>query len=122
VPDGTYVYRRIVPEWWIPDGNGGHRLTSAAFIDRQGYVSIGVGEVLTEMSLSPEASLAAHEGYGLAQLGVSWIRSDLNLGMTREPTDLEPWHGALHGKKTPGKKTLLSKNAKILIEPSLTAE
>lgn len=122
VPNGSYVYRRIVPEWWIPDGNGGRRLTSAAFIDLRGYVSIGIGKVLEEQGLGPEAAIADHEGYGLARLEVSWIRDSINLGITKEPTDREPWHGAIWGNKTKSIKSQLRAKAVILIEPELASE
>jgi len=120
VPNGSRVYRRIPPVWWIPDDDGGKRLTSAAFQDKDGYLSIGVGQVLDELGLAVDDILIGFEGYGLAGLEVAWIRN-LHLGVTREPTEDEPWHGAIWGSKTGSVKRKMSEEASVLIEPSTPA-
>ena len=44
IPDDSLVYRRITPEWYKVDpGTGERRLTSAAFSDLGGAMSVAVG-------------------------------------------------------------------------------
>jgi len=117
VPNGSSVYRRIAADWWIDDGEGGRRVSSQAFQDKDGYMSVAVGAVLDEMELGPEAALNGHEGYGLARLDVSFLRLTVHLGLTCLPTESEPWHGGVWGKKTSGVKNRLQGVAEIVVVP-----
>jgi hypothetical protein len=116
-PAGSHAYRRINPEWWVPDGNGGHRLSTQAFQDNPNYLSVGLGSVLATCGEPPERVLEGYEGYGLADLDVSTIRG-LALGVTSIPTEAEPWHGGIWGKKTGSIKNKLQAMATVLVQPT----
>lgn len=88
-----------------------------AFQDMRGSLSVGLEVVLIELGLSPDAVLADHPGLGLVSLPVSFLRS-LHLGVVKEPTEAEPWHGAVYGKKTGGVRNKLSQTALIVRAPS----
>ncbi len=72
--------------------------------------------VLLELELTPDVVLANHPGYGLVSLSVGLLRQ-LNLGVIKEPTEAEPWHGCVYGKKTGSVRSRLSKEAKLIRAP-----
>jgi hypothetical protein len=92
------MYRRINPAWYVDDDEG-RRVTSQAFQDLGGSMSVALGVVLRELGLEPEIVVESYEGFGLMSLSVGFVRS-LSLGVVREPTEVEPWHGAVHGTKS----------------------
>ncbi len=116
IPPSTVVYRRISPEWYGPPGEETKRVTSAAFQDKQGSLSVALEVVLLELELTPDVVLANHPGYGLVSLSVGLLRQ-LNLGVIKEPTEAEPWHGCVYGKKTGSVRSRLSKEAKLIRAP-----
>jgi len=103
------MYRRINPAWYVDDGEG-HRVTSQAFQDLGGSMSVALGVVLIELGLEPETVVETHEGFGLMSLSVNFVRS-LGLGVVREPTEAEPWHGAVHGTKSRSIRLKLAQHA-----------
>ncbi len=107
IPDGSLVYRRITPEWHKVDpGTGKRRLTTAAFSDLDGAMSIAIGVELEAGGHEPLEVVAKHPGYGLVALPVDELRR-LGLGVVRSPTDGELCHGDVYGKKTGSKRKKL---------------
>lgn len=116
VPSDTFLYRRIRPEWYVADGTGGHRASSAAFQDLRGSLSVALGVVLECHNRPPEDVVANFPGYGLYRLSVGFVRG-LGLGVIRDPTEDEPWHGSVCGKKTKSIKTQLSNGGEWALRP-----
>ena len=118
VPADTVVYRRISPDWWVDDGSGGRRISSQAFQDHPAYMSVAIGLALTELEQPTDVVLDGFDGYGLARLEVSFLRRDLHLGVTREPTEVEPWHGGVWGRKSSGIRNKLANAAVVEVVPA----
>ena len=55
-------------------------------------------------------------GFGLVKITAGQIR-ELDLGVTAEPTDSDPAHAYVHGKKTPAKKKKLALACEWVIKP-----
>lgn len=108
VPDSSFVLRRITPEWYVPDGQGGHKASSQAFQDLHGAMSVGLSVVLDEMELPHSTPVEAFPGYGLLRFSAAFIR-ELQQGIVRSASEAEPWHGDVHGKKTGSVRNRLSK-------------
>ncbi len=107
IPDDSLVYRRITAEWYKVDpATGQHRLTSAAFSDLDGAMSITVGIDVEAGEHEPLDVVANHPGYGLVAISVGDLRR-LGLGVVRSATDGELCHGDVHGNKTKGTKNKL---------------
>lgn len=107
IPDESVVYRRITPEWYKVDpSTGQRRLTSAAFSDLGGAMSVAVGIDIETEQHQPLDVVANHPGYGLVALEVGDLRR-LGLGVVRSATEGEVCHGDVHGNKTKGTKNKL---------------
>lgn len=110
VPSSSYVLRRISPDWIVDDGQGGERVSSAAFQDKGRGMSVALSVTLDELGLPYAAAVESFEGYGLLQYEVAWIRS-MKLEVERSPTEAEPWHGDVTGTKTGSVRKAFSANA-----------
>jgi hypothetical protein len=111
VPDDSYILRRISPLWYVLDeGTGEYRVSSAAFCDLGDAMSVGLTVVLDEIGRQPIDVVDGFSGYGLLRFNVSWVRADLALGVVRSPTDDEPWHGDVHGRKTDSIRRRFARN------------
>jgi hypothetical protein len=86
-----------------------------------GNMSVALGVVLEEMHLGPDAVIEAYPQVGLVRLRVIDIRS-LGLGVVVEPTDAEPWHGAVYGKKTQGIRNQLVQASEWVQRPTLPTD
>lgn len=107
IPNESIVYRRITPEWYKVDpGTGKRRLTTAAFSDHGGAMSVAIGVELEAGRYEPTEILANCPGYGLVAISVGELRR-LGMGVVRSPTDGELCHGDVHGKKTRATKKKL---------------
>jgi len=80
-------------------------------------MSVAIGAVLQSMELPPEKVIDSYDGFGLARLEVTTLRQDIRLGISLIPTESEPWHGGVWGKKTGGVKNKLVTAALMLVEP-----
>jgi hypothetical protein len=117
VPSGSYLYRRIHPDWYVSVGED-FRVSSQAFQDKEGSMSVALGVILDERGLKPEDVLEAFENYGLLRFSVAFIRS-LHLGVIHSPTPAEPWHGEVYGKKTGGVRNKLVANGQWVRRPTI---
>ncbi|HEY3830750.1 MAG TPA: hypothetical protein VGO03_00500, partial [Acidimicrobiia bacterium] len=115
IPSSSSVYRRFSAQWWVNDGDGGKRLSSQAFQDHPKYVSVGLGVLIEAAGADPYVLLEGHDGYGLAQLSVGYLRQELHFGVVPEPTQGEPFHGGIHGKKTGSKRSKCAKHATVIV-------
>jgi hypothetical protein len=110
LPADSRAFRRIAPAWYVTDGSGYRRVSSQAFQDKDGAVSVGLECIMAELRLPPDRCLQGHAGYGLTGLGLGFI-GGLGLETRHEPTTAEAWHGGIHGKKTGGIRSKLAKAA-----------
>lgn len=107
IPDDSVVFRRVTPEWFKVDpGTGQRRLTSAAFSDLGGAMSVAIGADLDAGHREAVEVVEGHPGYGLVALPVGELRR-LGLGVVRSPMDGELCHGDVRGKKTKGTRSKL---------------
>ena len=94
----------------VDDGNGGLRPSSQAFQDLGKGMSVGLTCVLDELGEGPLRVVEDFPGYGLIRYGVGWVKS-LSLTVERSPTEAEPWHGDVVGKKTGSVRTKFANNS-----------
>ncbi len=102
IPDETVLWRRVLPRWIVPDGQGGTRLSSAAFKDR----TAGGMSVHIAADTDPEAVLAGHPEDSLVSFTAGQIREKGDYAIRRLPTEEHPAHVVIFPtlKKTPAKK------------------
>jgi hypothetical protein len=111
----TVLWRRISPEWYVPDKNtGAYRITSQAFQNYPGTLNMSV--CIAHECVSTDDLLTGHNGYGVAALTAGRCR-DCDQGVIRHPVE-HPAHCHVVGDKRK-KKKCLQKGATIVVEPAL---
>ena len=101
----------------VPDGNGDLRVSSVAFQNIDGGMSVGLSAVLDLLARDHLDVVLDFDGYGLLKFNVGWIRA-LPQHVTHSPTEPEPWHGDVVGKKSTGvKKTFVNNGTDWLRRP-----
>ena len=119
IDDADPLWRRIHPKWYVPDGRGGRRLSSAAFEnspDGSG-MSVTLGREAEAEGGSPQAAVERFPGYGLASLVARRCR-ELDQTLQRDPTEEDPHHALVNGKKTKRIQRELAKAASLLVDPA----
>lgn len=122
IDDLDALWRRIHPNWWIPDESG-MRLTSAAFQNYKGTNSCSVllEQEMRDNGKNIQDALAAFEGYGLATIAAGQARASSAPPqlLVRVRTDAEPEHAHIVGQKTKPVRRILTEAAVMLLEPSI---
>lgn len=109
----TVLWRRILPEWYVPDENtGGYRITSQAFQNQTGTMNMSV--CVADECEGTDDLLAGHDGYGIAALTAGHCR-DCDQGIVRDPVEHRAHCHVVGNKKK--KKRCLQKRATIVIAP-----
>ena len=109
------LWRRIHPRWVKPDEKiGGVRLTSEAFQNSSDGSPMSV--VLAKEHGNPEAVLEGHEGYSLASITACLARENCQ-GIARDPTQENPAHALVFGKKTEATSKKLARGAEWVVPP-----
>ena len=119
IADDAALWRRIHPEWAVPDENrGGLRVSSAAFANsRDGSpTSILIAETVASSGRGPEDVLQAFDRYGLASLRAGQARG-CGQRVARDPLPDEAAHGLIVGDKTRWAKRCLAAAAVWVISP-----
>lgn len=115
IVDEAALWRRI-PPWHIyfDENLGRRRPSSAAFDDDpDGPMSV----VIAAESRGPDSVLAGHDGYGLASLTAGFARG-VGQGVARDPTEEEPAHALVFGRKTRRvRNKLVSASAWVVLPP-----
>ncbi len=111
------MYRRITPHWYIQDASGKHRVSTQAFQDKGGAMSVALGVVLDSLGLAPAVVIEGFPGFGLVLLRVGFLRASLKLGVVAAPTPEEPWHGEVYGKKTGSVQRQLARSCEWVRRP-----
>ena len=102
IPNETALWRRIHPDWIVRDDNHAvWRVSSAAFDDSRDRspLSVLVANVVIETGRTAGDVLVRFSGYGLAAITAGDARS-LHQSVARTPTDDEPAHASVIGRKT----------------------
>jgi len=123
IGDEVLLWRRIPPLWYVSDGQGGRRLSSAAFQnyrDSDGRVhsafSVCISCDAEEEGADPHGYIASHPGHGVAAFSAGLARS-LEQRVARVPLEGELAHGHVIGNKPKSVQKALRRGATLLIEP-----
>lgn len=113
IPDETRLYRRLHPEQVIWDDNERRvRPSSAAFKDE--FLSISLGNELARISEPPSFALRDHPQHSLGWLTAEFARAE-EQAVASIPTDTDPTHGEVVGRKKGARSTRLAKKVQIEI-------
>lgn len=111
----TELYRRIVPQWVVPDHTRGClRLSSAAFTHEER--SIVLEDTLRDSGREPRDALGAYPGEYLASLTAGFVRQHEQI-VIRSPTDDEPAHGEVIGSKPKSRRRILAEATRWIVAP-----
>jgi hypothetical protein len=116
------LYRRVPPQWLVRDENlGTVRPSSQAFQDSPNGspMSVTLADVLSAAGREPSSVLSGHQGFGLVAITAGLAR-ECQQGIMRDPTEEEPAHALVFGKKTGGVKSKFAKQSRWVVEPSET--
>ena len=120
IPDGTALWRRIPPIWWLKDpGTGQYRLTSEAFDDSRDNTPMSVA-IAAEVVGGAETFLKGFVGNGIAAFTAGYARHTCGFAVSRDPVEGEPWHAHVIGNKKPKLRKLLSKGCTMVVTPKET--
>lgn len=115
------LLRRVPPvlnNYVIWDDNlNRFRPSSAAFDDTE--LSVVLGDVLIQAGRDFEEALGAYPEFLLVSIKAQFIRK-LNLPIVRDPTEQEPAHGLVHGKKTKSIRSTIAKESNWIVEPNIS--
>lgn len=114
------LWRRIHPQWVVPDGNTGSvRVSSAAFDNSPdgSPTSVLLAGLVRQTDRGAEDVIAGFDGYFLAALTAGQAR-DCQQGVARNPLEDEPAHAYVFGQKTKPLKRCLARHATWVIAPS----
>ena len=119
IPDDAILWRLVNPHFQKDDGHGGIRFTTQAFQNRpeSQATSFFLADVVRESGRVVEDLVADRPGFGVVAISVRDVRS-LGLKVIRDPTDDEPAHVLVPGKKTGAIRTGLKKAAQWVVRPS----
>lgn len=114
IRDDDRALRRVHPKWVVRESDGTVRLSSAAFRDDE--MSINLKSLMSKAGRPPEDTLTGYPDFGLAEIVVADIRS-LKLGVVAAPTQEEPAHAIVTGRKTQSVCRKLRDRAACLVWP-----
>ena len=119
VPDEAILWRLINPHFQKADGHGGIRFTTQAFQNRpeSQATSFFLADIVLESERVVEDLVADKPGFGVVAISVGDVRS-LGLQVIRDPTDDEPAHVLVPGKKSGAIKTRLKEAAQWVVRPA----
>jgi hypothetical protein len=113
-PDAVF-WRRVRPDWIIPDENlGRRRPSSAAFDDDRDGDPMSMYQANAGNAV--EDVLQGFDGYGLVSLTGAQLKA-LGYAVFSRPEQGFPSHVEVSGKKTKGAKSNMAKNALWVFEP-----
>ena len=102
IPNESALWRRIPPQWVIPDENlGRSRPSSAAFQNSStdGHMSVSLADIVKQTERNEMDVLAMFPDFSLAGFSAEFARS-CKQGVIRDPLPDEPAHAGVTGKKT----------------------
>ena len=108
------LLRRIPPRHFVWEADGSVRPSSAAFVDAPDGDPMSV--VVAERCAGPEAVLEGHEGFALVRIPMSAVRAK-GLEVVPAPTEAEPAHALVVGKKTRSVRKALARASEWIVPP-----
>jgi hypothetical protein len=120
VLNGERLFRRIHPQWKVPDyTNQRWRISKAAYDNsRDGSpTSVSLEQTLLSLGLSVLHPLQGHEGYYLAAVRMGVARG-CQQGIHRDPQPNDPSHALLFGTKTESVRKNLAKQSEWIVAPT----
>lgn len=114
IENNVELWRRIHPLHVVSDGQGGKRVTSAAFTNSNdgSYMSVVIGEE----EITAERVLGSNLEFGLVTFTAEFARS-LDQRIIRKPVNGEPLHGEVCGKKTKPIQKKFAQNCRWIFTP-----
>jgi hypothetical protein len=119
VLDPDPLWRRIHPVHFVDDGQGGKRLSSAAFdnsSDGTG-MSVSLGREAEAAGVAPETALQRFPRFGMASITAGTCRTH-NQAIQRDPTEDDRHHALVNGDKPKRVQKKMAGAATILVSPS----
>lgn len=119
VSDDETLLRRVHPDWIIRNENTGvTEVSTGAFSDSSDGtgMSASAAGLLSAAGMSEDDALAGYDGYGLVALRVGQVR-ELGQAIVRRPTDRDPAHVEVVGKKTRAIKKAFKRAAVWVVCP-----
>lgn len=114
IADDSELWRKITPLHVVQQPDGGQRLSSAAFQNREGdKLSVLLEDTVRETGRTEADILAGFDGYKLASIPAGSAR-DLGQAIVRAPEEGEPAHCHMVGKKSKSVKRRLARSARII--------
>ena len=119
---------RRVPNWpnmcKLDKNLNVYRPSSACFSDpatNDSEVSITLEQSLISSGGKVDDAIAGHPEFGLVRVIAGFVRKGLNFNqiIAKSPTDADPHHGLIIGKKNRATKKGLAKNSVVIINPKM---
>ncbi|MEC9386974.1 hypothetical protein [Marinobacter sp. bablab_jr008] len=127
IKDDEGLLRRV-PNWpnmvKFDENKNEYRPSSACFSDKSDGVELSVTlETPLLENGSDHQSATKTKGFGLARVkaGIAREITEPKQCIMREPTDDDPYHGIIAGKKSKRAKQKLARSAELVIAPSIQA-
>lgn len=120
IADEDRLFRRIPPNWIVWDSNkGAPSVSSAAFSNSSdgSGMSVFIESVMVEIGLSEHDVLRDYKGFGLVAITARQARQE-GQSVIRKPTDKNPAHGEIAGKKRGSVKKAFKRNAEWIVCPT----
>ena len=114
IPDDALLWRRIPPWHVVVNQNTGGRMVSSAAFDDDDDSPMSV--TLADASADPQGMLAGHTEFGLVAFSAGLARS-IGLAIVRDPTDADPAHALVIGKKRHSVRRNLRNGSTWVIRP-----
>jgi hypothetical protein len=115
VADSTKLFRRITQQWLVRDDNlDCVRVSSAAFSSEG--LSVVLEDTLLEGGRQPSDVLSDHPDEYLVSITAELVREH-DQAVVRTPTDEEPAHGEVVGKKTKGRRRAFAAESLWVVPP-----
>jgi hypothetical protein len=116
----TLLYRRVPPQWIVPDGTRNcRRLATAAFDGDE--MSVDVGDALEALGEPPESVVRDHPGFFLVAFPVRAAR-EAQQAVCRDPVPDDAAHGLVVGKKTRGRQKQIGRESVWIVQPDDACE
>jgi len=118
IPDEAFLWRRIIPHWWVKDQSTGlYRLSSEGFGDPPDGTHMSVA-IRDEIVGGAATFLANCHGCGIAEFTAGHVRHVCHMAVAREPLPNEPWHAIVVGRKKKQRiRQSIAKGCEVVVKP-----
>ena len=120
ISDDDRLFRRVPPNLIVWNDNAGApEVSSAAFFDSSDGtgMSVSVESVLRDEGLTERDVLRGYDGFVLVAIAARLVREQGQV-IVKKPTDSDPAHAEVIGRKTRGTRRTFKRNALWIVAPS----